>query len=130
MPFTGSGPQWNLVVTQHADICKKTWWRNFLFIHNYFGFENMVLLLISTKQSLFRDNNFYFLLVFQCLTHTHHVGIDTQLFFLSPILVLAIYKKPKIGFAFLSFLAIFSTALRFFVTYYYRLNNYVFFGTS
>uniref|UniRef100_A0ABD2XP29 Acyltransferase 3 domain-containing protein n=1 Tax=Trichogramma kaykai TaxID=54128 RepID=A0ABD2XP29_9HYME len=106
MPFIGSGPQWSLVVTQHADICKKTWWRNFLFIHNYFGFENM------------------------CLTHTHHVGIDTQLFFLSPLMVLAVYKRPRIGFAALAALATISTALRFFVTYHYRLNNYVFFGTS
>ncbi|XP_001603690.2 O-acyltransferase like protein [Nasonia vitripennis] len=106
MPFIGSGPQWNLVVTQHADICKRTWWRNFLFIHNYFGFENM------------------------CLTHTHHVGIDTQLFALSPLMVLAIYKKPKIGAAVLAFAAVFSTALRYYVTYYYRLNNYIFFGTS
>lgn len=42
LPYFGSGPQWNLVVTEHANICKKTWWRNFLFIHNYFGFESMV----------------------------------------------------------------------------------------
>lgn len=46
MPNVGSGPQWNLVVTHHADICKKTWWRSFLFIHNYYGFENMVINLI------------------------------------------------------------------------------------
>lgn len=42
LPYFGSGPQWNLVVTEHANICKRTWWRNFLFIHNYFGFESMV----------------------------------------------------------------------------------------
>ncbi|XP_058797973.1 nose resistant to fluoxetine protein 6-like [Phymastichus coffea] len=106
MPFIGSGPQWNLVVSQHADICKKTAWRNFLFIHNYFGFENM------------------------CLTHTHHVGIDTQLFALSPLMVLLIYRRPKLGMAILALVATISTALRFYVTYARRLNNYVFFGTS
>lgn len=42
LPELGSGPQWNLVVNQHADICKRNWWRNFLFIHNYFGFGDMV----------------------------------------------------------------------------------------
>lgn len=42
LPLIGSGPQWNLVVTHHATICKSYWWRNLLFIHNYFGFENMV----------------------------------------------------------------------------------------
>ncbi|KAF7393950.1 hypothetical protein HZH68_010769 [Vespula germanica] len=106
MPYLGSGPQWNLVVTQHANICKQTWWRNFLFIHNYFGFENM------------------------CLTHTHHIGIDTQLFALSPLLVLLLYKKPKIGSIILLALAAFSTILRYYVTYFKRLNNYVYFGIS
>ncbi|KAG7202798.1 hypothetical protein KM043_009961 [Ampulex compressa] len=106
MPYTGSGPQWNLVVTEHADICKQTWWRNFLFIHNYFGFENM------------------------CLTHTHHLGIDTQLFALSPLMVLLLYKKPMIGTAVLTIVAIFSTALRYFVTYYQHLSNYIYFSTS
>ncbi|OAD54557.1 Nose resistant to fluoxetine protein 6 [Eufriesea mexicana] len=106
IPYIGSGPQWNLVITEHANICKRTWWRNFLFIHNYFGFESM------------------------CLTHTHHLGIDTQLFILSPLMVLLLYKKPKTGTIVLVMCALFSTALRYFVTYYKELNNYVFFGTS
>ncbi|XP_076165792.1 nose resistant to fluoxetine protein 6 [Ptiloglossa arizonensis] len=106
IPYIGSGPQWNLVVTEHANICKRTWWRNFLFIHNYFGFESM------------------------CLTHTHHLGIDTQLFILSPLMVLLLFKKPKTGFVVLTMCALISTALRYFVTYYKHLNNYVFFGTS
>ncbi|XP_066603638.1 nose resistant to fluoxetine protein 6 [Prorops nasuta] len=106
MPFIGSGPQWNLVVTHHAHICKKTWWRNFLFIHNYFGFENM------------------------CLTHTHHLGIDTQLFVFSPLMVMLLYKSPKFGSIILGTIAILSTILRYYVTYKMRLNNYVFFGTS
>ncbi|XP_033228277.1 O-acyltransferase like protein-like [Belonocnema kinseyi] len=106
MPFIGSGPQWNLVVTHHADICKKTWWRNFLFIHNYFGFENM------------------------CLTHTHHLGIDTQLFALSPLMVILLFKRPKLGATVLTATAVYSTFLRYYVTYHRRLNNYVFFGTS
>ncbi|XP_057327425.1 nose resistant to fluoxetine protein 6 isoform X1 [Microplitis mediator] len=106
MPYIGSGPQWNLVVTHHAEICKITWWRNLLFIHNYFGFENM------------------------CLTHTHHVGIDTQLFALSPLMIFTLYKWPKFGGLALAIIALLSTTLRFYVTYYKRLSNYVFFGTS
>ncbi|RLU26672.1 hypothetical protein DMN91_000469 [Ooceraea biroi] len=106
MPYIGSGPQWPLVVTQHADICKKTWWRNFLFIHNYFGFENM------------------------CLTHTHHIGIDTQLFAISPLMVLLLYKRPKIGIIVLAAIASISTALRFYAMYARHLNNYVYYGTS
>lgn len=47
LPHVDSGPQWNLVVTRHAGICKQHWWRNLLFIHNYFGFENMVCHLLK-----------------------------------------------------------------------------------
>lgn len=42
LPIIGSGPQWNLVVNQHAENCKQYWWRNLLFIHNYYGFDKMV----------------------------------------------------------------------------------------
>lgn len=42
LPLLGSGPQWNLVINHHSGICKSYWWRNLMFIHNYFGFENMV----------------------------------------------------------------------------------------
>lgn len=41
LPLTGSGPQWNLVVNHHAEICKQNWWKNLLFIHNWFGFSKM-----------------------------------------------------------------------------------------
>lgn len=42
LPFLSSGPLWNLVVTEHANMCKQHWWRNLLFIHNYMGFKNLV----------------------------------------------------------------------------------------
>lgn len=44
-PELGQGPQWNLVVNKHAEICKQNWWRNFLFIHNYYGFSEMVMVI-------------------------------------------------------------------------------------
>ncbi|XP_058815479.1 O-acyltransferase like protein isoform X2 [Topomyia yanbarensis] len=106
LPFLGSGPQWNLVVSNHGDICKKYWWRNMLFIHNYFGFKNM------------------------CLTHTHHVGIDTELFFVSPLFIWLIWKWPRKGGMALIVLALVSTVHRFYITYKLRLSNYVYFGTS
>ena len=77
-----------------------------LFIHNYFGFEKM------------------------CLTHTHHVGIDTQLFLLAPFLISILWKWPRRGGIFLVGLAVLSTMARFYVTMTKNLSNYVFFGTS
>ncbi|XP_073983636.1 nose resistant to fluoxetine protein 6-like isoform X2 [Rhodnius prolixus] len=106
LPHLGSGPQWPLVVNHHAELCKQYWWRNILFIHNYFGFKNM------------------------CLTHTHHIGIDTQLFLVSPILIYLIYKWPKQGFFTLLTISILSTILRFYTVYVRQLNLYVYFGNS
>ncbi|KFB40132.1 AGAP000629-PA-like protein [Anopheles sinensis] len=106
LPFLGSGPLWNLVVTNHGDICKRYWWRNMLFIHNYFGFKNM------------------------CLTHTHHVGIDTELFFVAPLFIYLVWRWPRRGLLALLALATITTVQRFYVTYNLRLANYVYFGTS
>ncbi|XP_027843539.2 nose resistant to fluoxetine protein 6-like [Aphis gossypii] len=106
LPNLGSGPQWNLVVKHHADICEKTWWRNFLFIHNYFGFKNM------------------------CLSHTHHIGIDSQLFMISPLLVWTLWKWPRKSMAALVALATISTGLRYYVTLTKKLNLFINFGSS
>ncbi|XP_066254847.1 nose resistant to fluoxetine protein 6-like [Euwallacea similis] len=106
LPWLNDGPMWNLVVTHHSNICKKYWWRNLLFIHNYFGFKDM------------------------CLTHTHHLGIDTQLFFASPFMVYGLWRWPLKGSVVLICLAVMSTAARYYVTYSMQLNNYVHFGTS
>nr|XP_014275443.2 nose resistant to fluoxetine protein 6 [Halyomorpha halys] len=104
LPHLGSGPQWPLVVNHHAELCKQYWWRNILFIHNYFGFKNM------------------------CLTHTHHIGIDTQLFLVSPLLIFLVYKWPRQGLLTLLSIGIISTILRFYTVYIRQLNLYVYFG--
>jgi hypothetical protein len=44
LPWAGNGPLWNQLTKHNSDICKNTMWRNLLFIHNYFGVENMVSL--------------------------------------------------------------------------------------
>ncbi|BES97491.1 NRF [Nesidiocoris tenuis] len=106
LPHMGSGPQWPLVVNHHAELCKQYWWRNMLFIHNYFGFKNM------------------------CLTHTHHVGIDTQLFMVSPFLIYMVYKWPKEGMMTLLGIGTLSTVLRYYTVYARQLNLYVYFGSS
>jgi hypothetical protein len=66
----------------------------------------------------------------QCLTHTHHLGIDTQLFVLSPLLVYMVWKWPRTGLSVLTGLAAISTALRYNVTVSRRLSYYVIFGSS
>lgn len=131
LPELGQGPQWNLVVNQHADICKQNWWRNFLFIHNYFGFGEMVRVKLVSLFFCYTNGKRTVLNIdLQCLTHTHHLGIDTQLFILSPILILILWKWPKIGSLSLLSVAVFSTGARFYVTIAHNLSNYVYFGAS
>nr|CAD7256297.1 unnamed protein product [Timema shepardi] len=104
MTHLGSGPQWNLVVQHHADICQETMWRNFLYIHNYFGFQNM------------------------CLTHTHQLGIDMQLFLISPLVVYLLWKIRWLGVLLILTVCWWSTALRYTVTYNNHLSTVVYFG--
>uniref|UniRef100_A0A034VQ95 nose resistant to fluoxetine protein 6 n=1 Tax=Bactrocera dorsalis TaxID=27457 RepID=A0A034VQ95_BACDO len=106
LPLWGSGPQWNLVVGHHADICKRNWWRNLLFIHNYFGFSEM------------------------CLTHTHHLGIDTELFAVAPLMILGLWKWPRKGLFTLLLLGAIGTAARYYTTVVNQLSNYIYFGTN
>ncbi|EDV91949.1 nose resistant to fluoxetine protein 6 [Drosophila grimshawi] len=106
LPLWGSGPQWNLVVGHHADICKQHWWRNLLFIHNYFGFSEM------------------------CLTHTHHLGIDTELFAVAPLFILALWRWPRRGLFALLLLCTVGTAARYYTTIVNQLSNYIYFGTN
>lgn len=125
LQLMGSGPQWNLVVKHYSSLCKENMWKNFLYIHNYFGFENMV-------------NNFCFMwylyfyickfCIQQCLTHTHQLGIDMQLFIISPIMVYLVWKWPRFGSSVLVALAAASTWLRYTVTYKNELSSIVYFG--
>lgn len=106
LPHLGSGPQWNMLITYQADLCKRTWWRNVLMIQNWFGFENI------------------------CVTNTHHVGTDFELFLVSIFLTIYLYKSPRNGTALLLFLATASTIGNFVMTYIKRVNSYVLYGVE
>lgn len=42
MEHIGSGPQWNNIIVNNAELCKKNAWTNLLYIQNFFPFEEMV----------------------------------------------------------------------------------------
>lgn len=106
LPLLGSGPQWPMLITGQAEMCKQTWWRNFFMIHNWFGFENI------------------------CMTHTHHVGTDFQLFLCTPLLVTFLYKYPKKASATIFSLALIATIARYYITYSREMSVYVLFGAE
>jgi hypothetical protein len=105
-PLLGNGPQWGTVVTPIETLCRKNWWRTIILIQNYFGFENI------------------------CITHTHYVANDTQLFLMAPFVSYIIWKWPKKGSITVGALILLSAIGRFYVTYKYNLTDYVAFGTS
>jgi hypothetical protein len=106
LPLIGSGPMWNLVVTSHAELCKKSWWQNLLFIQNWFGISNI------------------------CIANTHHTGIDMELFIVALFLTMILWKWPRRGVQLIVGLAILSTIARFYVTMVNELSMHIFLGMS
>jgi hypothetical protein len=104
LPIISDGPQWGMLINNQAELCKKNWWRNFFMIHNWFGFENI------------------------CMTHTHHIGTDFELFLLAPFMVILLHKYPKSTSVVIFVLGVISTIGRFYVTYVRDLTVYVLFG--
>jgi peptidoglycan/LPS O-acetylase OafA/YrhL len=104
LPLLGNGPKWNMLITDQSQLCKQNWWRNFLMVHNWFGFENI------------------------CMTHTHHVGTDFGLFISAPLLVTFLYKYPRRASFTIFTLAVISTLARFYVSYTRDMTVYVLFG--
>ncbi|PNF21731.1 hypothetical protein B7P43_G10364 [Cryptotermes secundus] len=102
----GAGPQWNLAVKRNADFCKESFWRNILYIQNFFPFEQM------------------------CATHTHQLALDMQLSLLSPLLVTLLWHWPACGVLLLLCLHALSTLLRYVATYRNQLSLAIFHGIT
>lgn len=42
LPLIGDGPEWNELVNKNVDVCRSNWWRNLLFIQNFWDFGDNV----------------------------------------------------------------------------------------
>ncbi|KAF2881927.1 hypothetical protein ILUMI_24242 [Ignelater luminosus] len=71
----GSGPLWNLMITSISQPCKTYWWSTLLYIQNYVNAEE------------------------PCIPQTWYLSVDTQLFLLSPLILLPLKHWPRIGLA-------------------------------
>lgn len=101
LPLLGSGPLWNRAINYQSDLCKQTWWRSLLMIHNWFGFENI------------------------CMENTHHVGTDFQLFVVTIFLIILVHNAKKLGIVVIIVGAVASTIARFYVVYMRELVIYI-----
>lgn len=101
LPLTGSGPLWPMLIEYQADLCKRTWMRNFFMTQNLMGFEDI------------------------CMMHTHHVATDFQLFLLAPVLAILLWNYGSKTVYGLILVAAMSTVGRFLSTFYGGYTVYV-----
>ncbi|XP_062140330.1 nose resistant to fluoxetine protein 6-like [Drosophila sulfurigaster albostrigata] len=71
LPIIGSGPVYSSVILAQKANCEETWFWTLLYVQNYVAGETM------------------------CLAHSWYLGVDTQLYVISPLLLLALYKWGK-----------------------------------
>ncbi|CAD6245211.1 GSCOCG00013584001-RA-CDS, partial [Cotesia congregata] len=79
LPKLGSGALWQTITTTESDSCKREWWPMLLYVHNFVYTDGM-----------------------SCLLHTWYLALDMQLFWVSPLIIYPLYKKPKLGLIILS----------------------------
>ncbi|CAL1261955.1 unnamed protein product [Larinioides sclopetarius] len=90
-PFLGSGPFWpdyNVI-----PICKVNWWRNMLYINNF-----------QTKYD-------------QCMGWTWYLADDMQFYVISPLFLITLWRRPKVGYSLLGLFFCITFAWNFGVTY-------------
>ncbi|XP_055932564.1 nose resistant to fluoxetine protein 6-like [Argiope bruennichi] len=97
-PLMGSGPAFHYVMKNTLDSCYEQWWRNALFINNFFYSEDM------------------------CLKQTWYVSCDIQLYLISIIVLIAFIRSEKVGFALNIFIILLSIAYTGIMTYIHDLS--------
>ncbi|XP_038210028.1 O-acyltransferase like protein-like [Zerene cesonia] len=79
--WIADGPNW--VGMAHAtQQCRELWWATLLHIQNHYTLTRNFYMLFSS---------------FQCLIHSWYVAVDTQLYFLSPIIIVFLFGSEYIS---------------------------------
>ncbi|XP_054158015.1 nose resistant to fluoxetine protein 6-like [Oppia nitens] len=73
VPALASGPLWNEYFDIQLDKCYRYWWTTLTFVNNWYDESDM------------------------CLLHTWYLSADIQLFIVSFIFIIPLYKNPKFG---------------------------------
>lgn len=72
-PYLGKGPIWPATFGDR-DVCRKKWWQNLLYINVYFNEEE------------------------KCLPQVWYLCLDVVYYFLSPFILIPLFKKPRLGY--------------------------------
>lgn len=83
----GDGPLWHQA-DDLQKLCQDYWWRNLLYIQNFFTFGDT------------------------CVGQTWYLASDMQMYVFAPVVLLPLIWRPKLGMAWLGFLTVAFVALR------------------
>ncbi|CAB0036484.1 unnamed protein product [Trichogramma brassicae] len=78
IPKFTSSARWDSLIGLIVGNCRKNWWPTIIYVQNFVNVNDM------------------------CLPHLWYLAVDMQLFWISPIILYPLYKKPKIGLLILS----------------------------
>ncbi|CAL1261973.1 unnamed protein product [Larinioides sclopetarius] len=90
-PLLGSGPLWpdyNVIPS-----CRDNWWRNMLYINNFQTMHD------------------------QCMDWTWYLANDMQFYVISPLFLITLWRRPKVGYSLLGLFFCITFAWNFGVTY-------------
>ncbi|GFR00070.1 nose resistant to fluoxetine protein 6 [Trichonephila clavata] len=96
-PLAGSGPIWNETLEPFVTGCQNYWWTNLFYFSNF----------IPTAKT--------------CVPHGWFLSCDMQFYFISPIIILGLYRRPKMGLLLIAIGIITSMASAGFLTFLYDL---------
>ncbi|KAJ8909465.1 hypothetical protein NQ315_011234 [Exocentrus adspersus] len=72
--YMGTGPLWYNIPVSLAEPCREYWWTTLLYVQNY----------VNKNSSM-------------CLGHSWYLSVDMQLYFISPLILIPLYKYSKVG---------------------------------
>ncbi|RVE45486.1 hypothetical protein evm_009825 [Chilo suppressalis] len=97
VPHFGSGPMWDAVVKRERDMCRSNWWQLVILMPNLFPFEHL------------------------CLPQAWYLGTDTQLFLITLVIMLIIWRWPRSGVPVLSVVMVISLLIPFLQSFFMKL---------
>ncbi|XP_030378610.1 nose resistant to fluoxetine protein 6-like isoform X2 [Scaptodrosophila lebanonensis] len=97
-PYVGSGPIWKQRISLEQQRCQSSWWLNILYINNYINTDLL------------------------CMFQSWYLSVDSQLFFVAPIVIYITYRSRLIGLRLLYALVVITAAIPFAVTYVEQLD--------
>ncbi|XP_043267348.1 nose resistant to fluoxetine protein 6-like isoform X2 [Venturia canescens] len=74
LPRVGSGALWDNSMITIANNCRENWWPMMLYIHNYYDKDHL-----------------------WCLAHTWYLAVEMHFFWISPLILYPLARKPSIG---------------------------------